>query len=120
MAHFAKIGTDNIVKQVIVVNNDVLMDENDVEQESLGIEFCQSLFGGTWVQTSYNKNFRKNFAGPGYKYDSVADVFIVPKPFASWVLDENHDWQPPVSMPQDDNKYIWDEDTTSWIETDLI
>jgi hypothetical protein len=77
MAHFAKIE-DNIVTQVIVVNNEVLLDSEGVEQEALGAAFCEELFGGTWVQTSYNGNFRGTYAGIDYTYDPVADVFVAP------------------------------------------
>ena len=76
MAHFAKINSDNIVTEVIVVNNEVLLDSEGVEQEALGIAFCEELFGGTWIQTSYNGNFRGKYAGTGMKYDPVKDEFI--------------------------------------------
>ena len=80
MAHFAQIvDKENFVIQVIVVGNDDLLDENNVEQEQKGIDFCVNLFGGTWIQTSYNGTFRKNFAGIGYSYDTVRDAFIPPK-----------------------------------------
>lgn len=75
MAHFAKINSDNIVEQVIVVNNEVLLDSEGVEQEALGSAFCEELFGGTWIQTSYNGNFRGRYAGAGMKYDPVLDIF---------------------------------------------
>ena len=78
MAHFAKIE-DGIVRQVIVVNNEVLLDDKGVEQESIGAAFCADLFGGTWVQTSYNANFRGKYAGTGMKYDSIKDEFIAPE-----------------------------------------
>ena len=78
MAHFAQLDETNTVTQVIVVHNNELLD-NGVELESKGIEFCQSLFGGTWVQTSYNGNIRKNYAGIGYVYDAIRDAFIPPK-----------------------------------------
>ena len=81
MAHFAEIGVDNTVIRVIVVNNAELLDGNGAEQESLGADFCRDLFGGTWVQTSYNGNFKKNFANRGYTYDSSRNAFIPPKPF---------------------------------------
>ena len=74
MAHFAKLE-DNIVTQVIVVNNEVLKDENGIEQEALGIAFCEELFGGTWIQTSYNGNFRGTYAGTGMLYDQEQDIF---------------------------------------------
>lgn len=75
MAHFAKINKDNVVTEVIVVNNEVLLDSEGVEQEALGVAFCEELFGGTWVQTSYNANFRGKYAGTGDIYDSVTDEF---------------------------------------------
>lgn len=78
MAHFARIDADNIVRQVIVVNNEVLKDENGVEQESIGAQFCADTFGGEWKQTSYNANFRGKYAGSGDIYDPVEDVFKSP------------------------------------------
>lgn len=78
MAHFAKIDESNTVTEVIVVHNNELLD-NGVESEAKGIAFCQSLFGGTWVQTSYNGNIRKNYAGVGFTYDPIRDAFIPPK-----------------------------------------
>ena len=78
MAHFAKIE-DGIVRQVVVINNEVITDEKGKEQESLGAEFCAELFGGTWVQTSYNANFRGKYAGVGDKYDSDKDEFVSPE-----------------------------------------
>jgi hypothetical protein len=78
MAHFARLE-DNAVTEVIVVhNNELLVD--GVESEAKGIEFCQSLFGGDWIQTSYNGTIRKNYAGIGFTYDSAKDAFIAPKP----------------------------------------
>jgi hypothetical protein len=75
MAHFARIE-NGYVQQVIVVNNEVLLDENGIEQEAIGAQFCADLFGGQWVQTSYNGNFRGAFAGSGMIYDPIADEFI--------------------------------------------
>jgi hypothetical protein len=79
MAHFARIE-DNIVREVIVVNNEVIKDDNGVEQESIGIAFCKSLYGEDteWLQTSYNGSFRGKYAGAGYTYDSVKDEFVIP------------------------------------------
>lgn len=89
MAHFAELDETNVVKQVIVVNNNELLDDG-VESEAKGIAFCQSLFGGNWVQTSYNGNIRKNYAGIGFTYDPIRDAFIPPKPLeGEWILDEN-------------------------------
>jgi hypothetical protein len=117
MAHFAQINEDNIVEQVIVVHNNELLDENGIEQESKGQQFCTNLLGGNWVQTSYNGNLRKNFAGVGYTYDSARDAFIPPKPFNSWVLNEDTCvWEAPTPMPTDGALYSWDEDTLSWVE----
>jgi len=81
MAHFAQIDSDNIVRQVIVVNNEVLHDDKGIEQEALGAAFCQSLFGAdtNWVQTSYNGNFRGRYAGTGMTYDPIKDEFVSPE-----------------------------------------
>ena len=87
MAHFAKIENDFVV-QVIVVDNKDTADANGVEKEYIGAAFCERLLGGTWKQTSYNGNFRKNYAGLGYTYDSVRDAFIPPKPSVDATLDE--------------------------------
>jgi hypothetical protein len=116
MAHFAEIGLNNKVLRVIVVNNELLLDENGVEQGAKGAEFCRSLFGGTWLQTSYNANMRKNYASAGFTYDSARDAFIPPQPYASWVLNEDTcRWEPSVALPDDNNTYSWDENTQSWI-----
>lgn len=120
MAHFAKLNKDNIVTEVIVINNEMLLGTDNIESESNGIAFIHSLYGfyPKWIQTSYNGNIRKNFAGVGFYYDSEKDAFIPPKPFNSWVLDENTcNWIAPVEMPQDGQPYQWNEETTSW---DLI
>lgn len=79
MAHFAQLDENNSVIQVIVVNNSELLD-NDKELEQKGIEFCQNLLGGKWIQTSYNSKIRYNFAGIGYTYDPIDDAFIPPMP----------------------------------------
>ena len=115
MAHFAEIDENNIVLRVIVINNNILLDSDGNEQETLGAEFCTQTFGGTWKQTSYNNNIRKNFASLGYSYNSSIDAFVPPKQFNSWVLDtEIAEYIPPVDMPNDENEYIWNEETTSW------
>jgi len=117
MAHFAELGENNVVLRVIVVDNKDTSDANGVEVEAIGAEFCRNLLGGTWKQTSYNANFRKNYAGIGYTYDSGRDAFVPPKPFASWTLDEDTArWQAPVAYPTDGKIYTWDEDTVNWIE----
>ena len=115
MAHFAKLDENNIVTEVFVVNNDVLLKTDGTESEYKGKVFLNGLFGNaTWVQTSYNNNFRKQYAGIGMIYDETNDVFILPKPYASWTLDENFDWQPPTSYPTDGKTYNWNEETLSW------
>lgn len=82
MAHFAELNENNIVQRVIVVGNDVLKDATGQENEALGKAFCHNLLGGNWVQTSYNGNFRKMYAGIGYRYVPDEDVFL-PGDFAS-------------------------------------
>tara|TARA_R110000765_G_scaffold296037_1_gene391200 strand:- start:296 stop:664 length:369 start_codon:yes stop_codon:yes gene_type:complete len=117
MAHFAKINNDNIVEQVIVVNNDAILDKNNTESEKIGIDFCKSLLGKNtnWIQTSYNSNFRKNFAEIGGTYDVEADGFYAPQPFNSWILnEETFNWEAPVEYPSDENYYTWNEETISW------
>ena len=117
MAYFAKLGTGNIIEQVISINNAVITDANGIEQEQLGVDFINKLYNtrDVWKQTSYNNNIRKNFAGIGYQYDQTRDAFIPPKPFNSWVLNEDTcNWEAPVARPQDDNKYKWNESTLTW------
>ena len=117
MAHFAQLDENYVVVNVIVVSNNELLDENGVEQESKGVAFCQGLLGGNWVQTSYNGNIRKNYAGIGYTYDATRDAFIPPQPFPSWTLvEETAQWQPPVAYPNDGKVYTWNEETVSWVE----
>lgn len=118
MAHFAKISDDGTVLEVIVVGNDDLLDADGVEQEQLGKDFCQNLFGGTWVQTSYNKNFRKRYASIGGKYDSTNNVFLFPQPYPSWTLDSDYEWQPPTPYPDDGKAYLWSEDDQAWVLND--
>lgn len=121
MAHFAEIDSNNIVTRVLVVDNSQEDNGQDFLANTLGL-------GGTWLKTSYNTQggvhtnggtpFRKNYAGIGYTYDSVRDAFIPPKPYNSWVLNEETClWNAPTPMPVEEGKmYRWDEDTTSWIE----
>lgn len=121
MGHFAELDDNNIVLRVIVVANEDTADEDGNEVEAIGVEFCQNLLGGNWVQTSYNNNFRKQFAGAGYTYDPDLDIFVSPSPYPSWtrVVDDHLDWEPPVPRPDDDNFYLWDEDSLSWVETEI-
>ena len=116
MAHFAKIGLNNKVINVVTVNNNELLDADGVEQEVLGCQFLEGITGwAVWKQTSYNANFRKHFAGVGYTYDESRDAFIAPKPFASWILNEETcNWEAPVAKPNDENKYKWSEENQQW------
>jgi len=121
MAYFAKLGTGNIVEQVISINNAVITDANGVEQEQIGVDFINKLYNtrDVWKQTSYNNNFRKNFAGIGYQYDQTRDAFIAPKPFNSWILNEDTCiWEAPVDMPttelEDNQYYSWNESIINW------
>tara|TARA_R100000306_G_scaffold12250_1_gene14705 strand:- start:44 stop:415 length:372 start_codon:yes stop_codon:yes gene_type:complete len=121
MAHFAKLDENNTVVQVVVVANEVITPDGENENGQLGVDFLSNLFGGIWKQTSYNNNFRKQFSGMGHIYDESADVFILNKPFPSWTLDENYDWQPPVPFPNErvngaPKPFNWNEDTQSWDE----
>ena len=117
MAHFAQLNDENLVTQVIVVANEDTADQDGVENEAIGIAFCTNLLGGRWVQTSYNANIRKNYAGIGYKYDATLDAFIPPQPFESWTLnEETAQWEAPTPYPDDGKRYSWDEATTSWVE----
>ena len=104
MSHFAEINSDGIVQRVIVA------EQYFINSGAVGDSF-------NWVQTSYNNNFRKNYAGIGYSYDKSKDAFIPPQPYASWTLDEDTcQWEAPTVMPTDDKMYTWDEDTTAWVE----
>jgi hypothetical protein len=117
MAYFAKLGTGNIIEQVISINNSVITDANGIEQEKLGVDFINKLYNtrDVWKQTSYNNNIRKNFAGIGYYYDQARDAFIAPKPFNSWILNEDTcRWEAPVAYPNDGQKYIWNETIKNW------
>lgn len=120
MAHFAQINENNVVIQVLVTDNN---DPNGDE----GYQWLVDNLGGTWLKTSYNtlegkhlqggEPFRKNFAGVGFTYDETLDAFIPPKPFESWVLDEETcTWHAPVPYPEDVNWYDWDESVVNWIQ----
>lgn len=133
MAHFAELDSDNKVLRVIVVNNNEILIDG-VENEQKGIDFCKSLFGlnTNWVQTSYNDNFRKQFARIGDIYDLTKDKFIDPQPYPSWSLDANDDWQAPISKPETytqnlknldgtirSDLYHWDEENQSWVLSEI-
>lgn len=113
MAHYAFLDENNVVTQVIVGRN-----EDEVVDGISDWELHYSIvMGQPCVRTSYNNNIRKQYAGIGFTYDPVADVFVQPQPFPSWTLDVNHDWQPPTPMPEDGKHYIWNEDELAWVET---
>lgn len=116
MAHFVKIDENNVVTQVVVVDNKDTSDAEGVEKEHIGAAHLEKILGGNWKQTSYNGNFRKNYAGIGYTYRADIDAFVPPKPFPSWLLNANAQWEAPVAMPQDGKMYSWDEETTNWLE----
>ena len=121
MAHFAKIGIDNTVLEVLVVNNVDCMTPQGEEREEIGVEFLKKLTGHeSWKQTSYNGSFRKRYAGHGYTYNSELDAFVPPKPYASWTLDNvTAAWIPPTPMPTTEGKvYTWNESTLSWDESE--
>jgi len=111
MSHFAKV-VDGIVTQVILAEPEFFKTFVDSSP-------------GAWIQTSYNTYgnkhsaggvpLRGNYAGIGYTYDAVHDVFYAPQPYPSWELDENWLWQPPVAMPKDEKAYVWDENTKTWM-----
>jgi hypothetical protein len=111
MAHFAKLGVGNIIKRVEVVSNDI------ATTEQAGVDFLNNLYNtrDVWKQTSYNGNIRKNFAGVGFIYDQTRDAFIAPKPFNSWILNEDTcRWEAPVAYPDDGERYTWNETNQAW------
>jgi len=118
MAHFAKLGKGNIVERVEVVSNDV------ATTEQAGVDFLNNLYNSrdVWIQTSYNRNIRKNFACIGWSYDQTRDAFIPPKPFNSWTLNEiTCLWDPPIPQPEltqeqidNNNYYTWNEQNQTW------
>jgi len=126
MASFAKIGLNGKVIEVQSIVNEVLHDSNGVEQESIGVDFLTKLTGWSiWKQTSYNTYggvhkldgtpLRKNHAGIGYTYDEDRDAFIAPKPFNSWILNEDTClWEAPVAKPDDGQDYNWNETIKNW------
>ena len=125
MAHFAEINDKNVVTRVVVIGNDIPANGGTLEDNDMHIDgekFCIKLFkGGVWKQTSYNSNFRKQYAGIGSIYDSVKDKFISPQPYNSWALDANDDWQAPVTYPTDitEKRISWDEENLRWIAKDF-
>lgn len=117
MAHFAQLDENNIVQQVIVIANEDCGGGDFPSSEEPGQEFIASLgLPGAWKQTSYNNNFRRRYAGIGYSYDEINDVFISPRPFNSWSLNSEFDWEAPVPMPTDSGPWIWNEESQEWQE----
>jgi len=136
MAHFAELksmtdptgftsDTHQVVQRVVVVGNDIAagggtLGDNDMHVD--GETWCANFFkGGSWKQTSYNHNFRKQYCGKGFIYDSSKDKFLSPQPYQSWALDGNDDWQAPVTYPTDTTDKIieWDEPNLRWTATDF-
>lgn len=117
MAHFAELDSGNIVIRVLAYNNSDLMDNTGEEREWIGARALHNLYGGTWVQTSYNKNFRGNFASIGSYYDADKQEFVPKSPQANLVYDyDRHGWYPPIPPPEDDGRtYIWDDDNVCWV-----
>lgn len=109
MAHFAEIDENNIVIRVLVV---------DDSQEHRGQEFLANdlRLGGRWIQTSYNDNFRKIYAGAGMVYNEEGNVFHASQPYPSWTIDENYDWNPPTPKPTSDGNWNWDEANLEWVD----
>lgn len=107
MAHFSKIE-NNIVTQVIVIDDKFEQEGQIYINNTLRLE-------GEWIQTSYNASFRGNFAGIGYTYDRENDVFYAPKPYPSWILNDNWIWESPIQYPSDGGYYIWNENIKNWI-----
>lgn len=111
MAHFAEIDENNMVTRVLVTDNDA---------PNEGYDWLIDTLGGTWVQTSYNATIRFNFAGIGFSYDLTRDAFIPPKPFESWILDEETaQWTSPIAYPVDGLIYGWDEALLDWVTLEL-
>jgi len=109
MAHWAELDENNTVLRVTVGDN------NEPDE---GYQWLIDNLGGTWVKTSYNNNIRGTYAGIGYSYNSDEDIFVSPQPFPSWIR-SGSSWNPPTPMPEDDKRYIWDEDSLTWIENSL-
>ena len=126
MAHFAQLDAHDLVTQVIVVNNATIDNLPFPESEPIGVAFCKELYGAdtNWAQTSYNSNFRYNYAGVGFVFDATplpSGAFIPPKPYASWLLNTTtYRWQAPVPYPTDGKAYYWDEETLSWVLSNPI
>jgi hypothetical protein len=121
MAHYAKLDSNNIVTEVVVVNNEVITVDG-VESEQKGLDFLYELTGHkNWVKCSYNGNIRLNFPGIGMSYDKDRDAFITHKPYPDWVLDEETcRWKPPIEMPNDGKEYKWFTEEHRWIQINEV
>ena len=115
MAHYAFLDDNNIVTEVIVG-----IDETETIEGLLPETWYGNFRAQICVRTSYNGKIRKQFAGKGFSYDPIADVFIAIQPYASWVLNDKHDWQAPIATPIDDKFYAWDEELLTWVETEPL
>jgi hypothetical protein len=111
MAHYAFLNEDNIVTEVIVGRNETEIVDGVSDWET----YYGNIRGQVCKRTSFNGNIRKQFAGVGFTFNETADVFITPKPFASWSLDANYDWQAPIAYPADGKQYSWDEANQVWV-----
>ena len=117
MAHFAELDNNNVVLRVVVVSNDCVPSDEHIDGETWCVNFFKT---SNWKQTSYNHNFRKQYAVIGFTYDAAKNKFLSPQPFASWDLDSNDDWQSPVTYPNGDQsayRISWDEDNLRWLGT---
>jgi hypothetical protein len=123
MAHFAKLNDNNIVTEVIAVHNNELLDDNNVESESKGIDFCNSIIPGRWVQASFSNSFRSIFPAPGFSYDYEFDVFIPPQPYPSWKLSyTTYLWEAPTPKPEEveGSYWKWVESNKEWAAVAII
>lgn len=129
MANFAELDNLNYVKRVVVIDDNVPTSNGPLIDNPMHVDgeiYCQNLFkGGIWKQSPINNEFRKQAAGIDFYYDSVKNIFISPKPYSSWILNENNDWQAPIAYPTittylpDNNPYfiIWNETLQNWNAT---
>jgi hypothetical protein len=117
MAHFAQLDENNVVQQVIVIANEDCGGGEFPPSETIGQKFIENIgLSGIWKQTSYNNNFRNTYAGTGYSYDEVNDVFIPPQPFDSWTLSSDFNWEAPVPIPTEGGPWGWNEGLGNWEE----
>ena len=120
MAHYARVNSENVVTFVTPIPNEMITDVNGVEHEDWVLDHLYSTIpdsvGDRWIQTSYNNNFRKKYAGIGYTWNEQLDAFIPPKPYKSWILNqETAEWESPVPYPTNEKDCIWNEDIKKWM-----